>query len=497
MTDHPVDEEAEVDIDELDLYEECKYQCRSSVIMRYIDRYPESLTKADEHGCLPLHKLLKSRSSSIDDALTIIYRYPAALQHPDKDGYLPLHIECSYQARSSIMLECIELYPESLAMADEWGCLPLHRLLGNDASHVEEALTMIEKYPAALKHPDDRGELPIHAECIFQCRISVLSRCIELHPESLAIATCIGSLPLHEILYNDSSGTDAALMLIEKYPPALRHQNGRGQLPLHVACIHHCRSSIISRCIELYPEALSQEDDKNNLPLQTLLWNPFSSTMDALRMIKKYPAALLHQGDDDDLPLHMECKNRCRSAIISKCIELYPTLLSVTNRSGNLPLHLLLWNSHSTTSDALMMLEKCPDSACQMSISTYFPIRIEASKKCRYPIVRLCYELCPESLDDSAVDMIINKIKWNNFHAYASILKMVFTALPMSLYTQTFYLENDIRKNPYFRRRILHLLPRNVFTSRHDADYRDLNWQPRAAMMMLLLKMKIKIQYNC
>jgi hypothetical protein len=63
----------------------------------------------------------------------------------------------------------------------------------------------------------------------------------------------------------------------------------------------------------------------------------------------------------------------------------------------------------------------------------------------------------------------------------------------MGLYDHRTFLQFDKRKDPTYRRRILHLLPRHVFTPTHDADSRDLNWKPRSALVMLLTQMKSQI----
>jgi hypothetical protein len=62
----------------------------------------------------------------------------------------------------------------------------------------------------------------------------------------------------------------------------------------------------------------------------------------------------------------------------------------------------------------------------------------------------------------------------------------------MSFYGYYENLDDDFQEYPEYRRRILNLLPHHVFTPAHKSDYRDLNWQPRAAMMMLLSQMKIQ-----
>jgi ankyrin repeat protein len=145
---------------ELPLHIECKHRCRSIIISKRIKLYPEALAVADRIGFLPLHWLLMNRPgpSSIEDALMLIMKYPAALSHQNIQGQLPLHTECSHSCRSTIIAKCIELYPDALAAADIernqiiYGNTPLHLLLSNFRSSIEDTLIMIEKCPAALQH---------------------------------------------------------------------------------------------------------------------------------------------------------------------------------------------------------------------------------------------------------------------------------------------------------------------------------------------------------
>jgi hypothetical protein len=119
---------------------------------------------------------------------------------------------------------------------------------------------MIEKYPAALKRQDDCGYLPLHVECLYRCRLPIISKCIELYPEALRVVDVDGYLPLHCSLANESSQTDVGsiLFLIKKYPAALEHKSANDSLPIHLECYYQCRRSIISKCIELYPESFNK-----------------------------------------------------------------------------------------------------------------------------------------------------------------------------------------------------------------------------------------------
>jgi hypothetical protein len=306
-----------------------------------------------------------------------------------------------------------------------------------------------------------------------------------------------GCLPLHLLAKEGgklSSGEDE-LMMIGKHPEVVEAQDQLYSSAFHTGCKVQRRSSIISRCIELYPEALAHADEEGDLPLHWLLDNNSSTTEDALAMIEKYPAAVEHHGSRDELPIHVECQHQCRSAIISKCIELYPESLAlptfVDDEQGDLPLHLLFENELSSTNTALMMIEKYPVALQKPGEFGNLPIFCESKTQCRADIISKCIELYPESLDNGVISRITIEVG-ENFRRYVSGLSIIFAARPMSLYDRYSYRDVDIRADSAFRRCILRLLPHRVFTPTHDADYRDLNWQPRAAMMMLLSQMKIK-----
>jgi hypothetical protein len=309
----------------------------------------------------------------------------------------------------------------------------------------------------------------------------------ELSLEELAKVDHRGCLPLHKLLEITSSMEDA-LMMMEKYPAALQHQNKHGDLPLHIECLYQCRSAVIAKFIELYPEALAKSDLWDNLPLHLVLGNKLADIDIALVMIEKYPAALEHRNRHGELPLHVVCdRYQCRSSIISKCIEIYPEALSVPDAPGYLPLHLLLRNSMSSLDDALTMIEKYPAALQHRSIHDSLPLHVESEYRCRSSIISKCIELYLDSLDNKAIMMIMSKANHDNFYSYAPVLTVIFTHRPMSLYDcRGTYSFKDIRRDHLYRRRILHLLPHHVSTPTHQSDYRDLNWQPRAAMMMLL-----------
>jgi hypothetical protein len=96
-----------------------------------------------------------------------------------------------------------------------------------------------------------------------------------------------GYLPLHNLLWSERKSNNVALMVIEKYPAALRHQQNKlFQLPLHVECGNQCRPAIVSKCIELYPESLVMADSRGYLP--------FHASLDPQRSNARRASSILH-----------------------------------------------------------------------------------------------------------------------------------------------------------------------------------------------------------
>jgi hypothetical protein len=359
---------------------------------------------------------------------------------------------------------------------------------------VDEVLRAINADPEKLRVRDGSGNLPIHVECKNQCRSTAISKLIELYPESLGEMGEENYLPLLCLLSNMASSVEDALMMIEKHPAALQHRNELGSLPLHLECRKQGRSVIMWKLIELYPESLREFGEYGFLPLHSLLSNMSSSVQDALMMIEKYPEALKVQNEGNrNLPIVVECCGQCRLPIISKCIELYPESLIVIDYLERVPLHYLLLvrdNTLSSVEVALFMIEKCPTALKYSDCCEDFPVSMECKFLCNFSIISRCFDLFPESLDEKAILTLVRNAMRSNFHNCSPVLTYVFTVHPMSLYDRDTFIEGDIRADPAYRRRILNLLPRHVFTSNHESDYRDLNWQPRSAIMTLFSQMK-------
>jgi hypothetical protein len=194
-----------------------------------------------------------------------------------------------------------------------------------------------------------------------------------------------------------------------------------------VSC--HCtlnadiNAEVLSKCITLYPEALSIPNIYHNLPIHFLLVNN-SSIESALLMFESYPQALQHRNEYDQLPIFIECNYLCRPPVISRCIELYPSSLQMTDSDGRTPFSLIILHQKS-------------------SIRQY------------RPLLSMMLEAYPAALYTPPHKPTLNDL--------------------------------DIVNRPLSRRLIMNLAP-SCLSSADLNDCYNLNWYPRSALIQLLRK---------
>lgn len=301
------------------------------------------------------------------------------------------------------------------------------------------------------------------------------------------------SLTLHSMLQERSReifSQNQILDYINSHPEALRIRDADCFLPIHIEIRVNCRPAILARCIELYPKSLTKQDSYGHLALHHLLYSKTSSTEIALMMIERYPEALIQCDQFGRYPICYECSEQCRSIILSQCIKRYPELLSYRTYNGYLPLHKVLMNKSSSIEVAMMLINAYPEALIKEDHNDNFPHHIECLMRCRPSILMKCIELYPDSFGNKSISMIGLKVNRSNFHEYSSILSMIFTIRPECLYQDSIY-ASDARKDPYFRRSVLNLLPRHVFTLNHLTDFRNLNWQARSSLIFLLSMLQL------
>jgi len=305
--------EAVQEIDEggrLPLHRACHCQASPDVIQYLVECWPASLQVCDEYDRMPLHWACKFHSSATMIQY-LLNAYPPAVQVRDASSYFPLHYACCTRRRKNhnklLPLEIIEhlvrLWPDSVrAKGGEQDHLPLHAALsdehepycnGNDQMFVEMIQFLVQCWPESLQVRDREGNLPLHLACCC-ARIErernkssfeiITEYLVQAWPDSVYQTNKNGWLPLHMACGGGGGGGDnnnnqlerpappsleVIQLLVNCWPESLHVSttNDEGQLPLHLACMHHPSPAVILYLLNSYPPAARIPDDNGKLPL--------------------------------------------------------------------------------------------------------------------------------------------------------------------------------------------------------------------------------------
>jgi ankyrin repeat protein len=502
----------------------------------------------------PLLFMLKFENIPQDELINLIARFPQSVSMQNDSGFLPLHYECANMCRKGVICKYLELYPEALSIANASDDLPLHIVMANILSTNDVVLMMIDMYPEALKCTDADDAYPIHIECLHAGRWSIISRCIELYPVVLQIASGPQLLPLHCLVTSRTltydtitnimekypallrivrdcgcmipmdrvpiapTACEAVLQLIDAYPAAVKQPGLMGYLPVHMECFNEARPEVILRCMELYPESLEiVSEASGNLPLDLLLSADDSSADAICQMIDLYPKSLEHRDNYGNLPIHIECGKGSRIQVIVKCIELYPEGIMAEESREFLPLELILLNNASSIQAVLYVIEQYPQAVKHFAAG-YHPLHIECREQCRLQVLSRIYELYPDVIniyvDDKYGLKLPFHIAWRkaclrkdahgeeddesavpiltSLNKYRDSLIFLLSKYPEALSKPEHYLlVNNVKEN-FSLASYRFLL--NLLPSTLSADmvdsYHDVNWAARSSLIYTALQLQ-------
>jgi len=199
--------------------------------------------------------VLKSRLP-METIQLIAEAWPDAVREKDDDGWLPLHYACLYGYSDDVIQLLIECWPMSLHVKTEGGILPLHLALQPEAK-LEAIQMLVHAWPEAVHEHDKDGRLPLHCACEKGCADDVIQFLAHSWLESCQVPTTTeGDLPLHLACRHQSSAV--ILFLLNFYPQAVRFENKKLQLPLHIACTRESvlGLEVIAHLVRAWPESI-------------------------------------------------------------------------------------------------------------------------------------------------------------------------------------------------------------------------------------------------
>jgi hypothetical protein len=168
-------------------------------------------------------------------------RCPGALRIPDSIGRTPLNVALiSVDMPYEMVENWIDIYPESLMVADSGGWLPFHVACQNMHRLSMRVLRLLsKKYPDAAQKKTSNGETPFQllfaTDPASQTPFEAMEFVLSCYPEALAMANHNNETPLISSCRNGLS-IKVIEWLLNQYPAeALQIVNQDGDSVLHVA----------------------------------------------------------------------------------------------------------------------------------------------------------------------------------------------------------------------------------------------------------------------
>jgi len=248
------------------------------IIRMMIEAYPESLVIADRRvACSPIHALLSNKSTNnLQDILAYVIELEGIDVHKlDAEDRTILHLACR---NKNVTLELFKfifnIWPEAIRLGDQFGRSPLEYLCSNHHSNHTTSLDilqyMISIDPTLPRERDIGGCLPLHS-AVRGMPFDFCKVLIDLHPESVRIASNIRGLPVHNACSNGNRDASELIQyMVELYPESITVRNEYGCLPIHCAArARHVRVDNIELLLKHDPEMIKKKttDGKRRLPL--------------------------------------------------------------------------------------------------------------------------------------------------------------------------------------------------------------------------------------
>ncbi|GKY94624.1 hypothetical protein MPSEU_000427900 [Mayamaea pseudoterrestris] len=253
-----------------------------TVLLTLLSQYREAAQVPDDiDGSIPLHRMVENEhKKDWSNHAAILYRfYPRGVQISDSNGKLPLHRaitaiqEEEGNPEECVISQLVRVYPQAASHADNSGILPMHLIAMNASewSNATDAICNANRNAVASRcGATGHNRLAIHlAAASPKSRDSLIARLIQLHQRSAALEDGKGCLPMHLACEIGKNWQDGVRAIHVAFPEAVRQpeRNERGWFPLHLAAKAGGPLELITKLIELFPEAAEIADRNGQYPL--------------------------------------------------------------------------------------------------------------------------------------------------------------------------------------------------------------------------------------
>jgi Ankyrin repeats (3 copies)/Ankyrin repeats (many copies)/Ankyrin repeat len=226
---------------------------------------------------------------------------------------------------------------------------------------------------------------------------------LEEHPETAAIQYDFeffsGHLfPLSVLCALGASSLSTIQRAYHAFPPALDECDPWIGTPLHYACAHKAKSSVVSFLMDQRPDMLRAKNQFERTPLHMACLFKASSKIVAL-LLEKDPTLADAVEKDGYTPLHLACENGSSADVVKLLIASKPErCLAVTHKDSSTPLHLAC-GYHANLAVIGELLQASPEALGTLDAHGLTPLHIAVKQHASSAVIGLLIRANPECVD--------------------------------------------------------------------------------------------------
>lgn len=283
-----------------------------------------------------------------------------------------------------------------------------------ESQHSNEIVQLATEHPECALCVDDNGATPLHLVCWGNPDPNAVEALLKACPQAANERDFQGNTALHIASSGPLTQKHVIQLLLDACPTAARTANREGLLPVHMACRYApSNEAVIGLLTEANPDALfahikmGSPAPKGNKRLSGketdhVLIDPSGG------MATKDSVALRYEGfgqqiRDGSLPIHMAIQAKAPLGTLELLIKYGRDTLAETNKFGETPLHLALYNAnHKTAHETVSLLLKCfPQAVHVRDKKGNLPIHVAATHGCSVKVAKDLLEVWPESIHET------------------------------------------------------------------------------------------------
>eukprot|EP00753_Platysulcus_tardus_P008709 PLAT16183.2.p1 GENE.PLAT16183.2~~PLAT16183.2.p1 ORF type:complete len:614 (+),score=210.71 PLAT16183.2:62-1843(+) len=393
--------------------------------MAIVSAAPEALMSPTNRGSLPLHHAVY-QSAPADIVALLLELAPAAACVRNKFGFMPAHLVGDrtpdgvgelmagaggeevllakgntgdtplhravwLRCRPSVVAAYLAAAPAAATTVGEYGYLPLHCLRSGCSTEVAEML--LAAAPEAASAKSEHGNLAMHTAVQYGAPAAVLQMLIDVNSEALRTHNNIGFMPAHYI--GRGLSVEAAALVADSYPQALKELSEAGSLPLHRSVCNGASADVVVALVERFPEAVQLPGEHGFYPLHCV--GRQSTFAVAELLLHAYPEAPRHETGAGSLPLHTAVLQGAPIDVQQLFLEALPEAASFKNHRGFTPLHCL--TAKSTLASLELLLAAHPEGAMDVSADGHYPVHRAIMQGAPADVIARLVEVAADVLD--------------------------------------------------------------------------------------------------